>query len=348
MDRLTHSRSRGFGFITFDAVEVAKEAAVQQIFSFGDRMVEIKRAQNLNANRNKQQKEQQQLCADSARAKFNNKPQVAGRGNGTGRGGMALLNVTGRGVKAALRGSPMGNQQGVTPGLMPRGANQGAPMQSPHQYPNAPSDALPMQGKYRGMKCGGGPAVWRPGMPNWAGPTTPHFPPGMVPEAYNAQPDRMLPTAAGARPMHPAAWFPGMMPPEAPEAYAPGAYAYFYPVYPSGRGGGMGGPGGPCMPQAPHGPYTTQWQGPEGMMPQFFAGGPHGGVFYGPIQVPPGIDMGGTLMYGMHPGFMGMQPPEDYQEPQGTNNEEDRDYDDRDDKDSSSNSGATVNSENPA
>ncbi|MGB1607813.1 MAG: hypothetical protein ACPIOQ_84580, partial [Promethearchaeia archaeon] len=85
MDRLTHSRSRGFGFITFDSVEVAEEAAKQKMFQFNDRMVEIKRAQNLNS-RSKQA--QAQAADKSIRGRVAN-CQVNGRGarpHGMGRG----------------------------------------------------------------------------------------------------------------------------------------------------------------------------------------------------------------------------------------------------------------------
>ena len=85
--------------------QVAEAAANQRMFSFGERMVEIKRAQNLNS-RNKQQQAQTQDAAAAARGR-GIKPQLNGRSNrfNVGRGGVPQSPVPQRGANAERGGT---------------------------------------------------------------------------------------------------------------------------------------------------------------------------------------------------------------------------------------------------
>jgi len=277
--------------------QVAEEAARQRMFSFGERMVEVKRAQNLNANR----KQAQNQVADSrAKPKI---PPLNGRSSrfNAGRGGLPPVAVGGRGVAAPPAPRGMANRPSLGQAATP-GANTIAPT-SPHQYPAVP----PNHAKIHASKTGPGAGMGMvPPAPQWSGPPVPgpagrgpHFQPGMGPDPYHTNMER---APAGARSPQgvPPGWFTGAAPGMTPEQQmmAAGGYAFFYPVYPAqGRGAGMMPP-----PAVPHGPYAPPWpMAGDGMMPPFMPGaGPHG-LFYGPI--PPGMEM---AMMGMHPGFMGV------------------------------------------
>eukprot|EP00960_Hanusia_phi_P049694 759717-Hanusia_phi.AAC.2 len=47
VDRLTHTKSRGFGFVTFDARDMVESAASVRMLPFADRFVEVKKAENM-------------------------------------------------------------------------------------------------------------------------------------------------------------------------------------------------------------------------------------------------------------------------------------------------------------
>lgn len=301
------------------------------MFSFGERMVEIKRAQNLSANRNAKPATQTPNQVADAKAKYN-KPQLNGRSSrfNVGRGGgmppYAVGGSNARGASAPQRGlatRPVSGQLALA-------QNPGALSGHSHQYPGH------NQGKMYAAKGGTGNGV-AAGMgapaaaaPNWSGPPcvpgpggrgNHHFHPSMGPDSYTGNMDGV---PVGARHAPGAgSWFPGMTPEQ--QMMAAGGYAYFYPVYPpQGRGGGMV----PSPPPAPHGPYAPPWPGPmsaDGMMPPFMPGAPPG-LFYG--SIPPGMEM----MMGMHPSMMMVMPasgmpdggaPEDYEEPTGQDAGED-------------------------
>ena len=65
VDPVTHSRSRGFGFITFDSDEMVDFASSLRILQFADSNVEIKRAQNLTISRGKKDRQNQQTATHS-------------------------------------------------------------------------------------------------------------------------------------------------------------------------------------------------------------------------------------------------------------------------------------------
>eukprot|EP00802_Teleaulax_amphioxeia_P008801 Tamp_08812.p1 GENE.Tamp_08812~~Tamp_08812.p1 ORF type:complete len:621 (-),score=118.53 Tamp_08812:276-2138(-) len=226
VDRLTHSRSRGFGFITFDAVEVAEEAANQRMFSFGERMVEIKRAQNLNSK-----KQQNAQAQDAARGR-GTKPQLNGRSNrfNVGRGAAPQGPLPPRGA-AAHRGGAMGTRTVVGAGAAVHAKYQGGKAPGVWRQPNKPMPPswTPLPHGGRGGRGGGNSAA------------APHF---MGPEAYGAQADGV----PGGRHGPPPGWFPGV-PQEQMMGY------YVYPMYPGGRGRGIV----PRVPVGP-GPYVPPWQ----------------------------------------------------------------------------------------
>ena len=211
--------------------QVAEAAANQKMFSFGERMVEIKRAQNLNS-RNKQQQAQAQ---DTAAARGGGiQPQLNGRSSrfNVGRGIVPQGPVPPRGantasVAAPRGGPPLGNRPGAGVGA---GSGAGAGNMS-HQYP---AGSTAMHSKYQGPKGNGAwrlnksmPPYWiaphqvgrgkRVGGRGWGG----QF---VGPDAYSAQVDCR---PGGAVPyVPPPGWFPGMT-----HEQMMGGY-YLLPMYP--------------------------------------------------------------------------------------------------------------------
>jgi hypothetical protein len=225
--------------------QVAEAAANQRMFSFGERMVEIKRAQNLNS-RNKQQQAQTQDAAAAARGR-GIKPQLNGRSNrfNVGRGGVPQGPVPPRGSNAASVAAPqagaaLGNRPGAGVGA---GAGAGAAgalagvgvgaRNMSHQYP---AGSAAMHAKYQGPR-GNGATNWRHNKamsPHWIAPHQAgrgrrvggrgwggQF---VGPDTYSAQVD-CVPGGAGEY-VPPPGWFPGMT-----HEQMMGGY-YLFPMYP--------------------------------------------------------------------------------------------------------------------
>ena len=278
------------------------------MFQFNDRMVEIKRAQNLNS-RSKQA--QAQVADKSIRGRVAN-CQVNGRGarpHGMGRG----MQAVGPGGRGTMR---MGQGRGAV-GMVGRG---GFASNSSDPHRGAPSAGGPFPGgmppaQVGGGAGGGGGGRGPPGASGRGGNLHSGFGPVNARAGYEPGSGASAPRGRGG-------WVPGMT----PEQMMAAGFGYFYPMYPTGRGGGM------VPPQPPSGPYApAPWVGvmdpqmadSNGMTPPFFPGAAHPGYYF----VPPGMDLAQMGMdpqrmftYGVHPGFP--QHP-DWDESQGREVEDD-------------------------
>ena len=153
---------------------MAEEAANQRMFSFGERRVEIKRAQNLNSK-----KQQNAQAQDAARGR-GTKPQLNGRSNrfnvGRGAAPQGPLPPRGASSAAAHRGGAMGTRTVVGAGAAVHAKYQGGKAPGVWRQPNKPMPPswTPLPHGGRGGRGGGNSAA------------APHF---MGPEAYGAQAD---------------------------------------------------------------------------------------------------------------------------------------------------------------
>ena len=53
VDTLTHTRSRGFGFVTFDSNEMVDIASRMRLLQFAGKLVEVKKAENVSISQRK-------------------------------------------------------------------------------------------------------------------------------------------------------------------------------------------------------------------------------------------------------------------------------------------------------
>ena len=87
VDTLTHTRSRGFGFVTFDSNDMVDVASRMRLLQFAGKLVEVKKAENVSISQRKKVAHPDSRAAGSGNS--SSPPTGGGGGGWFGAGGDA-------------------------------------------------------------------------------------------------------------------------------------------------------------------------------------------------------------------------------------------------------------------
>ena len=100
VDTLTHTRSRGFGFVTFDSNEMVDIASRMRLLQFAGKLVEVKKAENVSISQRKKVGNQEPRTAAGQNTRGR---QKGAGGGGSGNGAGDAPGVGGRSAAAPRR-----------------------------------------------------------------------------------------------------------------------------------------------------------------------------------------------------------------------------------------------------